>query len=315
MANDITQDQCFQQDRENYLIPPSNYTQIPNVVLDHWMPRLSHHTFKVLICICRNTLGWHRDKTGLSFKEIQEATGVAISTIQKSVKDLIQLNLIYKKSGVNKQTNEVNVYLLHVQEVCRNTAYVCREKKNEDERYDATRHTPMPPYGNIIKKESKEKKERERIDDSLLFFGKYVKMSKESYEGLSGKYTKETVDDFIERINDHLSSSGKKPYLDYPATIRNWIKKEKPCKNPTPHSAKPPSDPAKVEIARQIRQENINRDLARQAQEALEDQGRGKEISPKSNFVKDLTTGKELSFCIDTEEFKKTLYRWFGLED
>ena len=59
------------------------------------------------------------------------------------------------------------------------------------------------------------------------YFGKFVKMSKEEYADLSTQFGSDSVNDIIERINDHLASTGKKPYRDYAATVRQWMRNQK----------------------------------------------------------------------------------------
>jgi len=57
-------------------------------------------------------------------------------------------------------------------------------------------------------------------------YGPYVKLSRKEYEEsqqLLG--SKEALKDMIDDINDHISSTGRKPYKDYAATIRNWVKR------------------------------------------------------------------------------------------
>lgn len=63
-------------------------------------------------------------------------------------------------------------------------------------------------------------KEPDRIEH-----GKFVMLSSEEYNELGKQHGKATIDEVIEEINDHLESTGKKPYKGYAATIRNWIRR------------------------------------------------------------------------------------------
>lgn len=63
-------------------------------------------------------------------------------------------------------------------------------------------------------------KEPDRVE-----YGKFVKLSSEEYNELGEQHGKATIDEVIEEINDHLESTGKKPYKGYAATIRNWIRR------------------------------------------------------------------------------------------
>lgn len=62
--------------------------------------------------------------------------------------------------------------------------------------------------------------------DVCVAFGDFVKLSQEDYDGFVAKYGKQYADDLIESINDHIASKGLKPYKDYAATMRNWIKRK-----------------------------------------------------------------------------------------
>lgn len=62
----------------------------------------------------------------------------------------------------------------------------------------------------------------------LVEFGKFVKLTKEESEALSIHCGgTEILNGLIEEINDYLASTGKKPYKDYAATIRNWMRRRK----------------------------------------------------------------------------------------
>lgn len=54
-------------------------------------------------------------------------------------------------------------------------------------------------------------------------YGKFVRLTKEEFEELRELIgSTNTLSDLINEVNDYLASTGKKPYKDYAATIRNW---------------------------------------------------------------------------------------------
>jgi hypothetical protein len=58
-------------------VPRPNYTQVPNVLLDEWLPRIdSLCELKVALAIVRQTCGWHRDRRTLSLTALQRLTGM-----------------------------------------------------------------------------------------------------------------------------------------------------------------------------------------------------------------------------------------------
>jgi helix-turn-helix protein len=108
----------------------------------------------------------------------------------------------------------------------------------------------MPPRASIREEDSsleakeeeeKKKKEQRRPTASQisLKFGKFVHMSKEEHEELVKDLGLEKFERVCSEINDYIASKGLKPYKDYPATIRNWIRREK--NGHPPNSGRPPS--------------------------------------------------------------------------
>lgn len=80
------------------------------------------------------------------------------------------------------------------------------------------KHTPPTPSGR---------------GDAREACGAFVRLKKEEFEELSRTYGVEVVKSVIDEINDYLASTGNKPYKDYAATIRNWIRrKESKVKKP-----------------------------------------------------------------------------------
>lgn len=89
-----------------------NYTQIPNEILDDWMAKLSGVEFKVVMKICRNTFGWHKDWDGISVSQLQEATGYGHSQISKAIQRLEELQLI----ATVKHDGKVTTYQIRLSE-------------------------------------------------------------------------------------------------------------------------------------------------------------------------------------------------------
>lgn len=78
----------------------------------------------------------------------------------------------------------------------------------------------------ISKKEHIER-EREPAPAPKKPFGKFVKLEEKEHAELVTKFGEPTIERYIQKINDHLESTGKKPYKGYAATIRNWIDRDK----------------------------------------------------------------------------------------
>lgn len=97
------------------LIFAPNTTQVPNVIFDYWMGRLSPAEFKVLLCICRKTFGWHKMRDSISLSQIEKATGLSHFGVVKIINSLIDLKLIIKVNTKNSDNSyETNQYEINV---------------------------------------------------------------------------------------------------------------------------------------------------------------------------------------------------------
>lgn len=76
-------------------IPQQNYTQIPNVILDN-LPKLKDCELRVLLCVCRETFGWHEKKALLSISFIAKATGYSEQAVVNGTAKLLKRQLIQR---------------------------------------------------------------------------------------------------------------------------------------------------------------------------------------------------------------------------
>lgn len=85
-------------EKNSKLLP--NTTQIPNVILDDWMPRLNDSEFKILLVVTRQTLGWvmdddsgrRKERDWLAMSQIELKTGGKRRTISDAIKNLIEIH-------------------------------------------------------------------------------------------------------------------------------------------------------------------------------------------------------------------------------
>lgn len=83
-------------EKNSKLLP--NTTQIPNVILDDWMPRLNDSEFKILLVVTRQTLGWvmdddsgrRKERDWLSTSQLEKKTGCGNRSITYALKALIE---------------------------------------------------------------------------------------------------------------------------------------------------------------------------------------------------------------------------------
>lgn len=108
------------------LIP--NSTQVPDVILDHWMAELSGAEFKVLLYIARRTYGFGKDRDAISLSQIagglkrrdgtvlDRGTGASRSSVARSLKALEEQGLIVRTTNRSEDGREFgeNTYQINL---------------------------------------------------------------------------------------------------------------------------------------------------------------------------------------------------------
>lgn len=108
------------------LIP--NSTQVPDVILDHWMAELSGAELKVLLYIARRTYGFGKESDTISLTQIagglrrrdgtvlDRGTGASRSSVARSLKALEERGLIVRKTNLSDRTGEFeeNTYSINL---------------------------------------------------------------------------------------------------------------------------------------------------------------------------------------------------------
>jgi phage replication O-like protein O len=87
------------------------YTQVPNIIFDDIMKELTGAQTKILMCICRKTFGWQKEKDKISISQISEMTGLKKTCIIDSIKVLGKLDLV----STQKRHNSPTVYELIIE--------------------------------------------------------------------------------------------------------------------------------------------------------------------------------------------------------
>jgi phage replication O-like protein O len=84
-----------------------NWTQIPNSILDK-MGDLTDAELRVLLAICRKTIGYHKDTDVISHSQLVEMTGLSVHGLKTARESLVEKNLIrYSVQGKGKSTKTV----------------------------------------------------------------------------------------------------------------------------------------------------------------------------------------------------------------
>jgi phage replication O-like protein O len=96
-------------------VPPPNYTQLPNVLLDA-MCELSDAELRVALAICRKTFGWHKERDTLSLSQLEQVTGRSRPSTIAGVNGLIERGWI-ERTPATKRGGKTYVYRLCVEAI------------------------------------------------------------------------------------------------------------------------------------------------------------------------------------------------------
>ncbi len=98
------------------LIP--NSTQVPDVLLDHWMAELSGAEFKVLLYIARRTYGFGKTSDSISLSQIangitkrdgtvlDRGTGISKSSVSRAITELLEKGIVIRQNNLSETTGE-----------------------------------------------------------------------------------------------------------------------------------------------------------------------------------------------------------------
>jgi hypothetical protein len=91
-----------------------NYTQFPNVLLDHWLPILSPYEFCILSYMVRKIFGFHKRADKMSISQIAKGTGQAVRGVINHIKSLIKHGLIIRYKGkTDRGDDDTNLFTIN----------------------------------------------------------------------------------------------------------------------------------------------------------------------------------------------------------
>lgn len=79
-------------------VPPPNYTQAPNVLLDELLPEIGTLAeLKVTLVVVRHTIGWHEEESQLSLTDLERRTGLSRRSAIDGIKAGIERGTIERR--------------------------------------------------------------------------------------------------------------------------------------------------------------------------------------------------------------------------
>ena len=242
----------------NKLISAPNFTAIPNIILDYWMFILTGAEFKILLCICRKTFGWHKARDRISIRQIEKMTSLSRPSIVKCIEKLIEYSLVTKIKSKDEYdgSDAPNQYEINVFEVS-------DRDENDSENIEGSKlslpgvvNSVNPPLVNSVNPQKKDitkenkqkntpyplKSKKEKIDRvckvpssskakkekvSCESFGSHVELTKNDHLAFCTEHGAKFMKDLIQQMNDYCLASKPDGYKDYAAALRSWINRRK----------------------------------------------------------------------------------------
>ena len=120
-----------------------NYTQVPNALFA-LMPDMGNAELKVVLAVCRQTIGWHKTKDRLTITRLAELTGLSRQSVYEGISQAIERGIL-------------------IQEDCKELGYVYSLDIAEPEaECQETRQTVSSNLTESVKKVDTQKKERKK---------------------------------------------------------------------------------------------------------------------------------------------------------
>ena len=278
------------------------FSMIEHIVLD----KCKGNPFAfMLYCYYKRICGQKQGKCFQRRRTIEENTGIAIAT-QKTCNRFLKEKGLISITERKKPDRSFDSTLIEIQDIMPENVkkfMVSQEKAGGQPANGGGQPADGLKEELSKKNQNKKKEERERaregaVSVSFLSFGKYVKLREEDLSILVKENGKEKIDQTIDSINDYLSSTGKKPYKDYAATIRNWLRRQ-------PLSGLPQGKSSLSFVNRhwvtKLKAENY---------EVFKHM-----IFIGNSFVKNRNTGADLGLDINPEDFCKTFLKVAEVEE
>jgi len=72
----------------------NNYTQLPNVILDEYLPLMGIAELKVVMLVARKTFGWQKEDDKISLSQMEDATGLSRQGVIDGVNAAIERGVL-----------------------------------------------------------------------------------------------------------------------------------------------------------------------------------------------------------------------------
>jgi phage replication O-like protein O len=207
-------------------IPAPNFTQTPNDLFDHWLPRLGEAELKVLLVIMRKTFGWHKTHDEISCSQLARITGMREETVVIAARSLQDKGVI-NREVIGPKGKQKTIYSLVINEDS-NKSYPSDEPRGP---------LGITPPGSTEAQKKAPKKETIYIEPSselMIEIGDFVEILASEYDELIAQYGADKFRQTVDDINAYCAASKPEGYKNYVAAVHNFIKRRNPQREEQP---------------------------------------------------------------------------------
>lgn len=294
-------------------IPAPNFTQIPNVVFDEWLPQLGLVELRVLMVLMRKTFGWHKLRDRISLSQLMQATGSNRTRVSEAVQSLQKKGII-NKIVTGRCGEQSTFYELIIEDSNNSCQYhrdtppsiksvptketLTKEKKRKMNKEKEP--CVSPPPNPRSKREGLQppldppplvSSKRKKVKEPKIQLADRVHLTESQKKSLEEKFGQEKVLKAVEAVNEWKLGKGIEGGNDY-ATMLKWGIKA-----------------AEERIAEEQSPAAQNLKFCEDLKLEFPEPTRGMQI--KRGYVQ-LPGGKDLSFNMNHVAFKRTLITLLG---
>ena len=156
-------------------LPTPNFTQVPNIVIDHWMAKLSHSEFKIIMLIFRQTTGFHRRSAFISYEDFEQKCNVTRKWVIECCKKLAKAKWIKVTPGNNNSKNKYEIIFEDSKKICSEVSSPAGEVSTPRCGEVSTPETPEAKESLERKKERKEETDAVSLSQESLRLSSLLK--------------------------------------------------------------------------------------------------------------------------------------------
>ncbi len=190
-------------------IPRLNHTQVPNIIVDNIMKNLSGSELKVLLIVCRKTIGWQKIDDDISQTQFMEIGGLSRNGAKSAIKSLLNKQLIRAKLSAGGNPHDISNFEINydsqkmtVSEIDTLPGQKLTETGSKNDRVTRSKNDPTKESIN---------KDINKVKETKHIHGEYshVRLKEKEFDTLKKEFP-EDIDLIIKTLDEAKEMKGYK---------------------------------------------------------------------------------------------------------